>query len=111
MTALANKPAARHVLGLNQGKPLVMHIDLNSCFSTIEQQANPLIRNKPVAVAAYTSGNGMVLAASYDAKARGIKLGTNVREAKKLCPGIVILMPDPPKYREAHRRFREGSDP
>lgn len=106
-TSYARRVPPVRGLGINQARPLVMHIDLNSCFSTIEQQANPLIRNKPVAVAAYTSGAGMVLAASYDAKARGIKLGTSVREAKKICPGIVILMPDPPKYREAHRRFRE----
>jgi DNA polymerase-4 len=92
---------------LNKAEPHIMHIDLNSCFSTIEQQANPLIRNKPVAVAAYTSGNGMVLAASYDAKALGIKLGINVQEARKLCPGLIVLMPDAAKYREAHKRFRE----
>lgn len=94
-------------LPVNRSQPLVMHIDLNSCFSTIEQQANPLIRNRPVAVGAYTRDNGIILAASYDAKALGIKLGTSVREARQLCPGIVILMPDPPKYREAHRRFKE----
>lgn len=84
-----------------------MHIDLNSCFSTIEQQANPLIRNKPVAVAAYTTGNGVILAASYDAKAMGIKLGTFVHEAREICPGLIVLMPDAAKYREAHKRFRE----
>ncbi len=94
-------------LPVSTAQPLMMHIDLNSCFSTIEQQANPLYRNKPIAVAAYTKDHGIVLAASYDAKALGIKLGTSVREAKLICPGIIILMPDPPKYREAHRRFRE----
>jgi DNA polymerase-4 len=92
---------------INRADPLVMHIDLNSCFATIEQQANPLIRNKPVAVAAYTEGHGMILAASYDAKAKGIALGTNAREARKICPDIIILMPDPAKYREAHKRFKK----
>lgn len=94
-------------LPVNSGRPLIMHIDLNSCFATIEQQANPLIRDKPVAVGAYTRDTGIVLAASYDAKRLGIKLGTSVREAKQIFPGIIILMPDPPKYREAHRRFKE----
>jgi len=92
---------------LNKAKPHIMHIDLNSCFSTIEQQANPLIRNKPVAVAAYTSDNGVVLAASYDAKALGIKLGIHVGDARKICPELIVLMPDAAKYREAHKRFRE----
>jgi DNA polymerase IV len=97
----------RNDTSLCQSRALIMHIDLNSCFSTIEQQANPLIRNKPVAVGAYTKGNGMILAASYDAKALGIKLGTSVREARQICPGIIVLMPDPPKYRVAHQRFRD----
>lgn len=94
-------------LGLNYNQPQIMHIDLNSCFATIEQQANPLIRNRPVAVAAYDTPRGIVLAASYDAKAKGIKVGVTVREAKLLCPGIVIMMPDPDKYFDAHRRFNK----
>lgn len=102
----------RHILsasglGVNKAAPRIMHIDLNSCFSTIEQQANPLIRYKPVAVAAYGKPNGIILAASYDAKALGIKLGTFVHDARRIYPGLIVLMPDPPKYREAHRRFRE----
>ncbi|MGH7239201.1 MAG: DNA polymerase Y family protein [Candidatus Saccharimonadales bacterium] len=92
---------------INRAAPEIMHIDLNSCFSTIEQQANPLIRHKPVAVAAYDKPAGIVLAASYDAKALGIKLGTHVYEARQLCPELIVLMPDPPKYREAHRRFHK----
>ncbi len=94
-------------LGPNYARPMIMHIDLNSCFAIIEQQANPLIRHKPVAVAAYDTPNGMVLASSYEAKAAGIKLGVNVRQARELSPGVIVLMPDPPKYRDAHRRFRK----
>lgn len=88
-------------------EPRVMHIDLNSCFATIEQQANRLLRGRPVGVAAYDTPRGFVLAASYEAKRAGVKLGVNVREARQLCPGIVIMTPDPAKYREAHRRFKE----
>jgi DNA polymerase IV len=95
------------VLPVNSAPPLLMHIDLNSCFATIEQQANPLIRNRPVAVAAYDSPGGMVLAASYEAKALGIKLGVNVRQAREICRDVVVLMPDPPKYREAYTRFND----
>lgn len=92
---------------INYNRPLIMHIDLNSCFAMIEQQANPLIRHKPVAVAAYDTPGGMVIASSYEAKALGIKLGVNVREARLLCKDVVILMPDPPKYRDAHKRFKK----
>lgn len=93
--------------GINTAEPRTMHIDLNSCFATIEQQANRRQRGRPVAVTAYNHPNGIILAASYEAKALGIKLGTRVKEAKVLCPGIYIVEPDPPKYREAHRRFRD----
>lgn len=94
-------------LPINTAQPLIMHIDLNSCFAIIEQQANPLLRHKPVGVGAYTRDTGIILAASYEAKALGIKLGTSVREAREICPEFIALAPDPPKYREAHRRFRE----
>ncbi len=94
-------------VGLNYNRPLIMHVDLNSCFAIIEQQANPLLRNRPVGVAAYDTPNGIILAASYDAKAKGVKVGTPVREAKLLCPGIVVLTPDPDKYFDAHARFKK----
>ncbi len=86
--------------------PLAMHIDLNSCFAIIEQQGNRLLRGRPVGVAAYDTPRGFVLAASYEAKRQGVKLGVNVSEARTMCPGIIILTPDPGKYREAHQRFK-----
>lgn len=85
---------------------MIMHIDLNSCYTTIEQQANPLIRNKPVGVAAYDSPGGFIIASSYEAKRQGIKL-MRVKEAKAIDPKIIILTPDPEKYFNAHRRFKD----
>lgn len=84
-----------------------MHIDLNSCFAILEQQANPLIRHKPVAIAAYDTPRGAIIASSYEAKHLGIKLGINVREARLLCRDVIIMMPDPDKYFDAHRRFKK----
>lgn len=94
-------------LPINYNDPMIMHIDLNSCFAIIEQQANPLIRNKPVAVAAYDTPRGMVIASSYEAKALGIKLGVNVREAKLLSSDVIVMTADPEKYFDAHRRFKK----
>ena len=85
---------------------MVMHIDLNSCFAIIEQQANRLLRERPVGIAAYDTPRGFVIAASYEAKAKGVKLGVNVEQSRALAPGIVIMTPDPAKYREAHRLFK-----
>jgi len=84
-----------------------VHIDLNSCFASCEQQANPFLRNKPVAVCAYTTPSGCVLAASYEAKAFGVKTGMRLSEAKLLCPKIIALGSDPPKYRYVHKKLEK----
>ncbi len=94
-------------LPINKASPDVMHIDLNSCFAIVEQQANRLLRGRPVGVAAYDTPRGFVLAASYEAKRLGIKLGVTVQQARQMCPGIIIMSPDPSKYREAHKRFKK----
>ena len=75
-------------LNLNDTEPLIMHIDLNSCYAIIEQQANRLIRNKPVGVAAYTTPRGFIIASSYEAKRQGIKL-MRIQDAKKIDPSII----------------------
>lgn len=82
-----------------------MHIDLNSCFATVEQQANPLLRGKPIVVAAYNSPNGCVVSPSMEAKRYGIKTGMTVRDAKLLYPPVIVKTPDPPKYRSVHQQF------
>ena len=94
-------------LPINTAKPRLMHIDMNSCFASIEQQANPLLRDRPIVVSPYTSPRGIIVAPSVEAKALGIKLGMRNQEAKEICPNLVILPPDPDKYRDAHRRFKE----
>ena len=82
-----------------------MHVDLNSCFASIEQQANPHLRGKPVVVAAYTSPGGCVLTASREAKLLHIETGMRVRDAREICPSVVVLPPDPAKYRFVNRKL------
>ncbi len=79
-----------------------MHIDLNSCFATVEQQANPFLRGKPIAVAAYNSPGGCIVAPSIEAKKIGIKVGMRVRDGKLICSDLIVLTPDPAKYRSVH---------
>jgi len=83
-----------------------MHLDLNSCFATIEQQANPKLRGKPIAVAAYAAPSGCIIAPSVEAKDQGVKVGMRVKEGKLLCPNLIVLTPDPWKYRNIHIKFR-----
>ncbi len=91
---------------LNKNKPEVMHIDLNSCFATVTQQAYPHLRGKPIVIAAYVTPNGCVLAPSIEAKRYGIKTAMTVREAKLLCPQVIVRPSDPVLVRDVHIKFR-----
>lgn len=83
-----------------------MHVDINSCFATIEQQALPHLRGKPVVVAAYVEDHGCILAASTEAKRLGIKTGMRVRDAKIIERRLTVLPPDSQKYRFVNRQLR-----
>lgn len=89
----------------NPGRPLVMHIDLNSCFATVEQQARPMLRGKPVAIVNRRTDTTGIVTASYEAKAKGVKVGMKLREARLLCPDLIGLESDPPKYRYVYHRL------
>jgi DNA polymerase-4 len=91
---------------LNAAQPLMMHIDLNSCFASVEQQANRLLRGKPVGVAANVSPGGCVISPSKEMKARGVKIG-RVRDALAVIPEARIIPSDPDKYFYIHKRFAE----
>src|SRR5258705_921064 len=95
-------------LPLNHNAPTIMFVDLNSAFATCEQQANPLLRGKPIVVAAYNSPNGCVVAPSIEAKRYGIKTGMTVRDARLLYPPVIVRTPDPDKYRVVHLQFRKN---
>lgn len=91
----------------NTSPSLFAHLDLNSCFASVEQQANPLLRHRPVAVTAYSANMGCVLASSYEAKKMGVKTGMRFADAKKLCPNLFSLVSDPPKYRFVHKQVKK----
>lgn len=91
----------------NTTRPLIMHIDLNSCFATVEQQARPMLRGRPVAIVNRRTEHTMIVTASYEAKALGVGLGMKVREAKKLAPDLVALESDPPKYRFVYHKLMD----
>lgn len=90
----------------NGSPSTIMHIDLNSCFATIEQQANPFLRGKPIAVAAFATNKGCILAASVEAKKLGIKTGMRVMDGRQIYPKLIVLPPDPWKYRNIHLKLR-----
>lgn len=82
-----------------------MHVDMNSYFATVEQQANPLLRGKPIAVSGRPHINSVVAAASIEAKKFGVKSGMNTWEAKKVCPQLIFIPGDPAKYRATTQKL------
>ena len=90
----------------NQAHPQIMHIDLNSCFATVEQQARPRLRGRPVAVVnRVCTPSATIITASYEAKFLGVKVGMRVNEAARLAPGLVAVESDPPKYRYVYHKL------
>jgi DNA polymerase-4 len=92
-------------LALNTEPPQILHIDLNSCFATVEQQARPLLRGRPLAITNRLTKNACVVAASYEAKALGVKVGMGFAEAKLLVPDLIMVETDPPKYHYVYKKL------
>ncbi|MBR5435803.1 MAG: hypothetical protein IK120_02960 [Muribaculaceae bacterium] len=84
----------------------IMYIDLNSCFATIEQQSRPMLRGRPVAISNRITPNSCIIAASYEAKARGVKVGMRRGEAQLLCPDLIFVETEPDKYIFVHQKLR-----
>ncbi len=82
-----------------------LYVDFNSYFASVEQQLVPELRGKPVGVLAVMAETTCCIAASYEAKAFGIKTGTIVSEARKLCPDIIFVEARPPLYVEYHHKL------
>lgn len=82
-----------------------LFLDLNSYFASVEQQETPSLRGKPVIVVPTKTDFTCAIAASYEAKAYGIKTGTIVKDAKKMCPGLHIVAARHDKYVAYHHRI------
>jgi DNA polymerase IV len=82
-----------------------LYVDFNSYFASVEQQLNPRLRGRPVAVIPVETESTCAIAASYEAKAFGVKTGTPVYEARKKCPGLVCVLARHNRYVEFHNRI------
>lgn len=84
-----------------------LFIDFNSYFASVEQQDDPDLRGRPVGVVPVMADSTCCIAASYEAKRHGVKTGTLVRDAKRLCPGIRLVPARPAVYVRYHHRLLE----
>ncbi|WP_448586684.1 DNA polymerase Y family protein [Thermaurantiacus sp.] len=80
-----------------------LYLDLDSFFASIEQELDPALRGRPVAVGPGAIDSGTIIAASYEAKAFGVKTGMRVGEAKRRCPGLVFAASGHHRYTAFHR--------
>src|SRR3990167_6048219 len=87
-------------------KCIILHVDLDSFFATAAQQANPNLREKPVGIIKAV-GRTCIIAASKEAKKYHVKVGSDIFEAKRLCPSIILIPADFEKYEDITYRFIE----
>ena len=87
-----------------------LFLDLNAFFASCEQQKNPALRGQPVIVVQTLTDSAVAIAASYAAKAFGIKTGTLVRDARQLCPAVVPVQANHRLYTEYHERILKAVD-
>ncbi len=84
----------------------VIHCDLNAFFASVEQQADPSLRGKAIAVVG-GHGRTVITTSSYEARAKGVKTGMAVWEAKRVCPELIIVVGDNKKYQWTCTKINE----
>jgi DNA polymerase-4 len=82
----------------DRSEATILHADLDSFYASVEQRDNPSLRGRPVIV-----GGGVVLAASYEAKAFGVYTPMGGRQARLLCPNAIVVAPRMEAYSEASK--------
>src|SRR5256714_8058632 len=95
MFVQARSPPAEH-------EPTILHADLDAFYASVEQRDDPRLRGRPVIV-----GGGVVLAASYEAKACGVRTAMGGAQARRLCPQAAVVGPRMSAYSEASKAVVE----
>jgi DNA polymerase IV len=94
-------------LGLNTAAPTTLVVDLNCAFASIEQQHDPALRGKVLAIAAYATDAATIVSSSREARDKGIKTGMKVFEAKAIDRAVIVREPNPPRYRAVSDKLIE----
>ena len=88
------------------GSRKVVHVDMDAFYASVEQRDNPELRGKPVIVA-WRGNRSVVCAASYEARAFGVRSAMPAMRAERLCPTGIFVAPDFARYSEVSRKARE----
>ncbi len=97
---------------------MILHVDMDAFFATVEQASDPRLRSRPVVVCGDPDRRGTVATASYEARAFGVEAGMSTGEARRRCPGGIFLEGQPEKYRsvslyllELYKRITPAVEP
>jgi DNA polymerase-4 len=85
----------------------ILHVDMDAFYASVEQRDRPELRGRPVVVGGRPESRGVVAAASYEARAFGVRSALPMARAVRLCPRLVIVPPDFTKYRDVSRQVFE----
>src|SRR6266446_4603091 len=77
----------------------IIHVDMDAVYASVEQRDDPALRGRPVAVGGPAASRGVVMAASYEARAFGVRSAIPMARAVRLCPELVIVRPDFARYK------------
>ena len=83
---------------------IILHLDMNAFFASVEQRANPWLRGKPVFVCGNRHSRSVVATASYEARAFGVTTGMPIQEALALCPHAILVEGNPAKYADVFQQ-------
>ena len=79
----------------------IIHVDMDAFYASVEQRDDPTLRGKPLAVGGQPTQRGVVAAASYEARAFGVRSAMSMAQAVRLCPSLMIVRPDFARYKSA----------
>lgn len=84
---------------INKAK-VIFHVDMNSFYASVEMAYNPKLKGKPIAIAGNPNERkGIIVTSSYEARAKGVRTTMPLWQARKLCPNLIVIRPDFPKYK------------
>ncbi|WP_226667717.1 DNA polymerase IV [Metabacillus litoralis] len=91
-------------MGQTTNRRIILHVDMNSFYASVEMAYDPSLKGKPLAIAGNVEERkGIIVTCSYEARARGVKTTMPLWQAKKLCPELIIKKPNFDRYRSASR--------